>query len=324
LALRAAQIREEARTLAEQLADANRRLYEAQNEILRSRALTTVGEMAAGAAHEMNNPLAVISGRSQLLAQQLTDPRQKAAAQQVFEQSHRLSGIITEMMTFAKPDPPRASESELALLIEAALARAKTQNNPADREFVVTVAGVPAMPAVSAAPATGAAAHDAKQAAKNLKVGPGGDPALPRLPKVAVDPAQVTAALTEVLANAIQATEPGLPGGVAPGRKGRVTVQAGYDPYSRKVVVSIADDGCGMDERSLKRAFDPFFSNKPAGRRRGLGLAKALRWIEASGGSIRLESRPGEGTRVVILLPAVAGGQDYAGGADARRIAQSG
>ena len=64
-----------------------------------------------------------------------------------------------------------------------------------------------------------------------------------------------------------------------------------------------------MDENTAKRAFDPFFSNKPAGRRRGLGLAKALRWIEASGGSIRLESRLGKGTRAVILLPAAGSGR---------------
>ena len=75
LALRTAQIREEARTLAEQLAEANRNLQTAQTEILRSRTLSTVGEMAAGAAHEMNNPLMVISGRAQLLAQQLADPK---------------------------------------------------------------------------------------------------------------------------------------------------------------------------------------------------------------------------------------------------------
>jgi signal transduction histidine kinase len=72
--------------------------------------------------------------------------------------------------------------------------------------------------------------------------------------------------------------------------------------------VSVADNGCGMDAETLKRAFDPFFSSLPAGRRRGLGLAKALRWIESSGGSIRLESKPagspGQGTRAMVLLPA--------------------
>jgi signal transduction histidine kinase len=61
-----------------------------------------------------------------------------------------------------------------------------------------------------------------------------------------------------------------------------------------------------MDESTLKRAFDPFFSRKAAGRRRGLGLPKALRWVESSGGSMRLESRPEQGTRTLILLPAAA------------------
>ena len=59
-----------------------------------------------------------------------------------------------------------------------------------------------------------------------------------------------------------------------------------------------------MDPDTLKRAFDPFFSSKPAGRRRGMGLPKSLRWIQASGGSIQLESRVGLGTRTIILLPA--------------------
>jgi signal transduction histidine kinase len=58
-----------------------------------------------------------------------------------------------------------------------------------------------------------------------------------------------------------------------------------------------------MDHATLKRAFDPFFSAKPAGRRRGMGLPKALRWVESSGGSIRLESRPKQGTRTLVLLP---------------------
>lgn len=104
----------------------------------------------------------------------------------------------------------------------------------------------------------------------------------------------MTAALSEVLINAIHATDP---------KTGRIAVQAGHDPWSGRVVINIKDNGCGMDEATLKRAFDPFFSSKPAGRRRGLGLAKALRWVEASGGSIRLESRAGEGTRVLVVLP---------------------
>ena len=256
LALRTTQIREEARVLAEQLAEANRQLHNAQNEILRSRTVITVGEMAAGAAHEMNNPLAVISGRSQLLASQLEDPKLKAAAHLIHEQSHRLSQIITELMDFAKPSTPKPVEVDAAELVARALHEAKMLADPADRSIEVTFADVPL---------------------------------------VTVDPKQVMSALIEVIVNAIQASEPA---------GGQISIHGAFDQYTSRVVISIADNGCGMDEQALKRAFDPFFSSKPAGRRRGMGLAKALRWVETSGGSIRLESRPGHGTRVLVLLPA--------------------
>ena len=124
------------------------------------------------------------------------------------------------------------------------------------------------------------------------------------VPAVTVDPVQIASALTEVLDNAIQATDP---------KKGHVAVHAAFDPYSSRVVLTVSDDGCGMDEETVKRAFDPFFSSMPAGRRRGMGLAKALRWVEASGGSIRLESRPGQGTRTVLLLPAATAKAPVAG-----------
>jgi len=259
LALRTAQIRDEARALAEQLAEANRRLQSAQNEIIHSRMMTSVGEMAAGAAHEMNNPLAVISGRSQLLAAQLADPKQKAMAHLIYDQSHRLSEIITELMDFARPVPPQVEESDLADLVARALHDAKQHADPADRTIELTM----------------------------------GD-----IPLVMVDPKQVSAALAEVINNAIAATH---------ASTGHVSIHAQHDPYSSRVALTIADNGCGMDQETLKRAFDPFFSSKPAGRRRGLGLPKALRWVESSGGSMRLESRPSQGTRTLILLPAVAG-----------------
>ena len=258
LALGNAQIREEYKKISEQLADANRLYLAAEEKNQRSKTLISLGEMAAGAAHEMNNPLAVISGRSQLLTLQLTDPKQKHAAELIFEQSHRVSEIITELMDFAKPAPPVRAETDLVELVERALHEAKLLSDPADRSIEVTIADVPT---------------------------------------VMVDPKQLTAALTEVISNAIQATDE---------NRGHVTIHAAFETSSNKVVISINDNGCGMDDETLKRAFDPFFSSLPAGRRRGLGLAKALRWIQASGGTIQLESRVGIGTRTVILLAAVS------------------
>jgi putative nucleotidyltransferase with HDIG domain len=274
LALRTAQIREEARSLAEQLAEANRRLHTAQSEILRSKMMMSIGEMAAGAAHEMNNPLAVISGRSQLLATQLSDAKQRSSANLIFEQSHRLSAIITELMDFAKPEPPSPVICDVAEVAGKAIHEAKLRHDPADRPIEVTMGEVPG---------------------------------------VNVDPKQVGKALAEVIDNALQATEAG---------KGHVAVHAAFDPYSSRVVVTVSDDGCGMDEETVKRAFDPFFSSKRAGRRRGMGLAKALRWVEASGGSIRLESRPGAGTRAILLLPAANATPAVAPATDAAKVVE--
>jgi signal transduction histidine kinase len=124
------------------------------------------------------------------------------------------------------------------------------------------------------------------------------------VPTVMVDPKQVAAAMTEVMDNALSATD---------ASSGHITIHAAFDPYSSRVAVTISDNGCGMDESTLKRAFDPFFSSKPAGRRRGLGLPKALRWVESSGGSMRIESRPEQGTRTLILLPAAASAAGQSG-----------
>ena len=69
------------------------------------------------------------------------------------------------------------------------------------------------------------------------------------------------------------------------------------------VLVEIGDEGCGMDAKTLARAAYPFFSSKPAGRKRGMGLAYAARFIELNGGSLHLTSEPGKGTTATVTLP---------------------
>ena len=76
-----------------------------------------------------------------------------------------------------------------------------------------------------------------------------------------------------------------------------------HPPATDWVEVAVRDTGIGMDPSVLQRAFDPFYSHRPAGRARGLGLAHAHRIIEAHGGRIWLQSRPDEGTTVHVVLP---------------------
>lgn len=110
---------------------------------------------------------------------------------------------------------------------------------------------------------------------------------------VHVDATQVGEAVRMLLVNALEAVADG----------GRILVEAGRDPGSDQPRILIGDDGPGMDPETAARAGDPFFSGREAGRGIGLGLPKARRLIESSGGSLAIESRPGHGTRCLVVLP---------------------
>ena len=76
----------------------------------------------------------------------------------------------------------------------------------------------------------------------------------------------------------------------------------------RYYVLTVEDNGCGMSPETLRHAFDPFFSSKPTISHWGLGLPYCKQVVEAFGGAITLDSRPGQGTRVSLYLPEASHG----------------
>ncbi len=130
MTLRTAQIREQQMVLTESLAAANRELGAVQQQLVRAKSLASLGEMAAGAAHEMNNPLAVICGRAQLLAAKISDPTMKQEASLIAQQGDRLSQIITDMMEFAKPHPPKIAALSMQAVVEEAVKTARERGGP--------------------------------------------------------------------------------------------------------------------------------------------------------------------------------------------------
>jgi signal transduction histidine kinase len=273
MTLRTAQIREQQTLLTESLAAANRELGALQQQLVRVKSLSSLGEMAAGAAHEMNNPLAVVCGRAQLLASKLSDQGMKQDATLIFQQGQRLSQIITDMMEFAKPLAPKMSDYNVGESIEQAV------NAAAERAGAYAAARV------------------------KLEVSP-------NIPQAKGDAKQIQNAVAEVVLNAIQATraaEAASAGGGGGKKPADVLVQVRFDPMDLQLVVQVTDYGVGMSEDVIRQAFSPFYSAKSAGRNRGLGLAKALRWIENHGGTIRLDSTPNAGTTAVLLFPLTAG-----------------
>jgi len=239
--------------LAEQLAEANRQIHETQEALSRSRTLATLGEVAAGAAHEMNNPLTIISGRAQLLVSRLEDPKHRSMAEEVAAESHRLSDMITALRSFAEPIVPNIRSIDLTrLVVEVVQERlpAAPQRQPQIDTIFTDV-----------------------------------------LPPVYTDPDLLAGALAELVANAVQA-------------KGcrHIELRVQIDPLDDRLKIEVRDDGEGLGEHTLRHAFDPFFSDRPAGRQPGLGLARARRFVDAHGGQITLVNAPTGGAISTIWL----------------------
>ena len=131
---------EGARRLGEDLAQANLALADAQDRLLRNESMARLGEMAAGAAHEMNNPLAVISGRSQMLARELpANSVQHKHAQTIVEQSHRLSDLITALKLFTEPAHPQKQLTKMSDVLDRAIGDVKQKLQDLDQQVQIDV-----------------------------------------------------------------------------------------------------------------------------------------------------------------------------------------
>ncbi|MGZ5848751.1 MAG: ATP-binding protein, partial [Ramlibacter sp.] len=134
----------------------------------------------------------------------------------------------------------------------------------------------------------------------------------PGTPPVLADPTQLELALLNLVFNARDAMPQGgtisiRASGLQPGDEG----VAGERPLVR---IEVVDDGAGMDPATLSRVFEPYFTTKTAGAGTGLGLPQVQAFARLSGGDVRIDSSPGQGTRVSLYLPAAAPSADVAPG----------
>jgi len=222
-----------------------------------------LAEMAAGVAHELNNPLSVITGRAQLIAQSETDGQKRNALEKIAENAREASNLVDDLMAYAQPPQPRVSLADIRQIIEEAIDLAGQKTGA---EHINTQV------------------HVARDVADVL-----------------VDSAQIASALANIIANAVESYADAM-GPV------KITVEPSPSPRdpsnsSPGLTLQISDLGSGMDEATRKKAASPFFSAKPAGRKRGMGLAFASRLIQLNGGTLDLESQPGHGTTVTVTLP---------------------
>lgn len=218
--------------------------------------LNALAEMAAGAAHELNDPLAVISGRAQLLAEAQSDPETKEILKQIYENAREASGIIEDLMSFAEPRQPRAARTDVKKMLDEAVQLTSRKTNIESLDVNIEVAG--------------------------------------DVESVFIDSAQIVSAIANVISNAVESYGD---------KPGPIEITAGIDGSGELVELTIKDQGCGMDVETLKKATQPFFSAKPAGRKRGMGLAYTARFIQINKGLLNIASKPGDGTTATIYLP---------------------
>lgn len=244
-----------------------------ETERLQALKLSALAELAAGAGHEINNPLAVISGQAQYLLKQIAlaeeqlveDPsptlyldslkaKLHKALTTIIGQTQRVHHVLTDLMQFARPGTPRQQPIAVATLLRDVAAG--LQAAAADKNIDVTCPEAPADLIVRG------------------------------------DASQWRIVLFNVMRNAVEA---------APA-EGWVRLHCRCDGADW-VEIAVEDNGAGPAPAMREHLFDPFYSGRSAGRGRGLGLSTAWRLARQNGGEVRFAGTDHQVTRFVLRLP---------------------
>ncbi len=271
-------------------------LAEAQRQLMQSEKLASIGQLAAGVAHEINNPIGFVHSNMGSLEHYFT---RLLRVLEHFE-AHR------ELIA-GTGDPGRAWVAEVeALKAEAdfeflkedipTLLAESREGTERVRRIVQDLRDFSRVDSAQqwelADLRTGLDStlnivmNEVKYKAEVVKeYGP--------IPPVECIPSQLNQVFMNLVVNAAQA--------MPEGRRGTIALRCGS--AGNEAWVEVADDGSGMSEETLKKIFDPFFTTKPVGKGTGLGLSLSYGIVEKHGGRIEVESSPGVGTRFRVVLP---------------------
>ena len=249
-------------TLASELSTLSNRLA-ARERMRHDDRLRTIGQLAAGVAHELGTPLSVVAVRARLIATDEAAAAETAAnATAILEQAERMTRLVRQLLDFSRRRTGSASDVDLR---EASL-------------HVVEMLG----PLARARGVTLAVATDVAAI-------------------VRADAAQLEQVLANLALNGVQAMPTGGRLEIRTGR-GRVTAPAARVSADR-CWIRVTDEGPGIAPDDMPHIFEPFFTSKPPGEGTGLGLAVAQAIVEEHGGWIAIETAPGRGAAFTVYMP---------------------
>jgi PAS domain S-box-containing protein len=245
---------------------------ERETQLIQAGKMTTLGVMAAGMAHEINQPLNVIQVSADYIlkmlrkGQGLDAPELKAVAEDIIANVERASFVIKHVRDFSR-------QSELK--------RTRVDINDPIRD-VYKILG-----------------HQLK--AHQVEVEFDLDPALP---KILADHNRLEQVFVNLVSNAIDAMDEKAERADMPDKTKRLTIRTGID--GNQVAAEVIDTGTGMPEEVRKKIFEPFFTTKKTGKGTGLGISISYGIVKDYEGNITVETEPGKGTRFKLTFPMAA------------------
>jgi len=253
-------------TLQQKVEAATQELHKAQAESARSEKLASVGLLAAGIAHELNNPLTGVLTFSYLVRKNLPDGSPDAEdLDLVIRETKRCAAIIRRLLDFSREKKPEKTFSNLNILIEETV-------------------------------------HLIAQAAQvnDIEINVDLDE---QLPAIWIDEDLIKQVIMNMLVNAQHAIKGEGRITIRTRMLGAEDCPKSIAEPQEMAEITITDTGSGIAPDDLRRIFDPFFTTKGVGKGTGLGLSVSHGTIEGHGGSIEVESTVGKGTEFHIYLP---------------------
>jgi two-component system NtrC family sensor kinase len=242
-------------------------------QLVRATRLAELGQMAAGFAHEINNPLQIMKSEQSLIDIIFSDMKSKGE----LKESEDLKEV-NDSMAQIKLQIDRCAKITQAIL------KFGRQSEPVIKD-VDLLNFIPELSAMISKKASVNGITMREQIAENT-------------PIIHVDPSQLQQVLLNLYNNAMDAIieRHGSQGG-------ELTVEAGPDTNGR-VKISVKDNGIGINQDDIKKVFTPFFTTKPVGKGTGLGLSVCYGIVDSMGGTMEVESERGVGTTFTVRLPA--------------------
>jgi signal transduction histidine kinase len=280
------------------------RLAETQSQLIQSAKLAAVGELAAGVAHEINNPLTTIIGFTSLLlddSKSLSKEELREDLYMIYEEARRARDIVRSLLDFARADRPKRQPIDLNQLIEEAIVLVYTKAISQKIELEKSLAPLPEMLLD---------VNQIKQVIVNLL-----NNAVQAMWDNGSKPARLSISTSLVLQPMAGPVDRAAGEGFNSQRAGTTNTKEHAASMIKReasgeavIICRVSDTGQGIKPEHLDKIFDPFFTTKEVGQGTGLGLSISYGIIEQHGGHINVDSSSTEGTAFTLTLPVTVPG----------------